>query len=549
MPRLLLPLTLLACGLVALASADAMAQSKKSTKRRPAARKTTAKKRTAKKKTAPRLPPLKTAADKQKFLAAIRDSMPVRRAGSNLRYTSYDLDRSLEYRVGRDRSFAPLIDDERFVRRVHLDLVGRPPSAKEVGVFIADETRSKRARLIDRLLTTEAYARKWARYWKNVIFFEATANRNRTNPQALEDWLTEQFKKGAAWDAIVAELVSAMPVRNKEKKKEKNDWSQKTGPNNFVLAYENKPPLLAAQTARLFMGISIQCAECHDHPFDKWKREQFHELAAFFSKGKYYMPNLDTPSKKTEMQPKFLLGEKPPIKLTTHQRRVAIAAYLVYNQDNYWFARSFVNRIWSELVGDGFYAIDSLGPDQECLHPSVVNRIAAVFRYRNFDPRWVFRLLMNSRAYQREIQTIDNDEELFTAVRPIRLNAAQVKASVLQLTGADRNIARAVDSEFRHDPSTPQRDLEGTIQQALFLMNNTTLQNKLNASKLKKRLLTVKQPRGLLAQLYLAVLARRPTDSEFARGLKHLRQVPNRSEAIEDLLWVLVNSTEFLTKR
>ena len=535
--------TLLACTMLCLCSSNILAQTKKTTR---------ARKPTRKAKPAPmaiKLPPLKTVADKQKFLAAIRNSMPVRRAGSNLRYTSYDLDRSLEYRVGRDRSYAPLIDDERFVRRVHLDLVGRPPSVADINKFIADETSSKRPRLIDRLLATEPYARKWARYWKNVIFFEATANRNRTNPQALEDWLTKQFKAGTPWDNIVAELVSAMPVRNKEKKKDKNDWSQKTGQNNFVLAYENKPPLLAAQTARLFMGISIQCAECHDHPFDNWKREQFHELAAFFSGGKYYMPNLDDPSKKTEMQPTFLLGEKPPIKLTIHQRRVAIAAYLVYNQDNYWFARSFVNRIWNELVGDGFYAIDSLGPDQECLHPSVVNRIAAVFRYRNFDPRWVFRLLMNSKAYQRDIQTIDDDEDRFTAVRPMRLNAAQVKASVLRLTGPERNISTAIDRSFRHDPSTPQRDIEGTVQQALFLMNNPTLQSKLKSSQLKKRLLAIKQPRTLITQLYLAILARRPTDSEFTRGRKHLRAVTNRSEAIDDLLWVLVNSTEFLTKR
>ena len=552
MPRLTV---LFACGLFLLASSNAPAQTGKSAASRSAAKKKSAKKkapRKARKKSArktPKLPPLKTPADKQKFLAAIRASMPVRRAGSNLRYTSYDLDRSLEYRVGRDQLFAPTIDDERFVRRVYLDLVGRPPSAQEVRQFVADTMKSKRSRLIDRLLTTEAYARKWARYWKNVIFFESTANRNRTNPRALEDWLTEQFKKGVPWDEIVAELVSAMPVRDKKKKKDKNDWSQKTGQNNFVLAYENKAPLLAAQTARLFMGISIQCAECHDHPFDAWKREQFHELAAFFSGGKYYMPNLDDPSKKTEMQPTFLLGEKPPIKLTIHQRRVAIAAYLVYNQDNYWFARSFVNRIWNELVGDGFYAIDSLGPDQECLHPSVVNRIAAVFRYRDFDPRWVFRLLMNSKAYQRDIQTIDDDEDRFTAVRPMRLNAAQVKASVLRLTGPERNISTAIDRSFRHDPSTPQRDIEGTVQQALFLMNNPTLQSKLKSSQLKKRLLAIKQPRTLITQLYLSILARRPTDSEFTRGQKHLRAVTNRSEAIDDLLWVLVNSTEFLTKR
>ena len=198
-------LTLCLCAMITLASTPVEAQNKKGAKRRPVAKKKTDAK-------TPKLPPLKTPADKQKFLAAIRDSMPVRRAGSNLRYTSSDLDRSLEYRVGRDRSFARLIDDERFVRRVHFDLVGRPPLAKEVRDFVADDTSSKRPRLIDRLLTTDAYARKWARYWKNVIFFEATANRNRTNPKALEDWLAAEFKKGTSWDEIVAELVSAMPI-------------------------------------------------------------------------------------------------------------------------------------------------------------------------------------------------------------------------------------------------------------------------------------------------------------------------------------------------
>ena len=139
MPRLTL---LLACALLVLASSDSIAQTGKATKSRTAAQKNkkkSAPKKSTRKKSAkarkrpapkaPKLPPLKTPADKQKFLAAIRASMPVRRVGSNLRYTSYDLDRSLEYRVGRDRIYAPVIDDERFVRRVHLDLVGRPPTA------------------------------------------------------------------------------------------------------------------------------------------------------------------------------------------------------------------------------------------------------------------------------------------------------------------------------------------------------------------------------------------------------------------------------------
>ena len=562
-PGRLVAATLLA-GLLLVPAAPCSAQAKQKKKattgkksskkktRKPLVRKKSRKssgKKKAKPKS-PKLPALKTPADKRKFLELIRHSMPVRRVSTKIRYLSGDLDRSLEYRIKLPASrFAPQISDERFVRRAYLDLVGKPPRARVVSEFVADETRRKRARLIDQLLVTRDYSRKWARYWTNVIFYDSTAKKNRVSPKALENWLAEEFHKGSRWDRIVAELVSAMPVRNKGQKKNKNEWGQKTGPNNFVLAYDDKPVLVAAQTARIFMGISIQCAECHDHPFDRWKREQFHELAAFFSKGKYFMTAEGNPAKKTEMQPRFLLGEKPPPKLTRHQRRVAVAAYLVYNQDNYWFARSFVNRVWNELVGDGFYAVDSLGPGQDAYHTAIVNRIAAIFRYRDFDPKWVFRLLMNSMAYQREIRTIEDDAALFTAVRPSRLRAAAVIAATQNVTGPDKNLRKQLGEAFKVDPSIPQRDLEGSIQQALLMLNSRTLETRLKNSGLKKRLVAINPPRRLLEQLYLGTLARRPTDKEIKRGLTHLRKVPNRAEAIEDLLWVLVNSTEFITKR
>ena len=434
-------------------------------------------------------------------------------------------------------------------QRAHLDLTGKVPDSKAIKEFVANTDRKKRAELVNQLLETKGYARKWARYWKNVIFYSSVVNRNKVNPQALEVWLAEQFEKNVRWDQVVAEMVSAIPRYNKAQKDNKNEWGQKHGPNNFVLACDNKAPELASQTARIFMGISIQCAECHDHPFDQWKREQFHELAAFFSKGKYYMRDQENPKKRTQMQPRFVLGEEPPEGLNSDARRVAIAAYLIYNPDNYWFARSFVNRIWNELVGDGFYAVDSLGPDGEAVHVSVINRLGAMFRYREFDPKWVFRTIMNSRTYQREIRTIKNDEELFTCVRPSRLRSADVWASVRRITGDDRNLGRAVTSIFKVNPSLPQADLEGSIQQALLMMNNGTLRSKLQNSALKKKLMPIKPERELIKELYLGILARNPTEQEILRNLGHLRRVKNRGEAIDDMVWVLVNSTEFITKR
>lgn len=503
--------------------------------------------RPAAKKPALKLPPLKTPADKRRFLEVIRRSMPTRKVASSVGYDSEDLDKALFRGIGEDeKAYAPVISDTQFLRRVTLDLTGQLPSPRELKAFAASRQPDKRAAKIDELLETEAYARKWARYWTDVVFHESTANRNRVDPKAMENWMTKQFQSNASWDKIVAEMVSAMPKRNKAVR---NAYGQDYGPNNFVLAYNNKPEEVASQTARIFMGISIQCAECHDHPFDRWKREQFHELSAFFAPGKYYMTDEDDPTKKERVQPVFLLNEKPPENLSADARRVAVAAYLIYNPDNYWFARAYVNRVWNELLGDGFYSVDSLGPDAECAHKLIVNRIASVFRYKDFDPKWVFRLIMNTETYQRDIRAVGSDTKLFTAVRPSRFRPDQVRAAIENIAGKNANLAKSIERTFDVNPSVPQRDLEGSIQQALLMMNNGTLQSQLVKSELRKRLQAERDNETMLNELYLNVLGRTPTAAEKTRNTAYIRKVGNRSEAIEDLIWVLTNSTEFITKR
>jgi len=481
------------------------------------------------------------------LLGYIRQTMPTRRFASRVSFSSADLDKALAQELGdTGRQPAALIDDETFLRRASLDLTGQLPSEERIQQFLTDQNPDKRAAYVDELLETEDYARKWARYWTSVIFYESEANKRRVSPQALEDWFTEQFQKGAPWDYITVMLISATPERNK---KVKNDYGQDFGPNNFVLACENKSTELASETARIFMGISIQCAECHDHPFDNWKREQFHELAAFFHPSTYKMPDQDDPKVKTVVKPRFLLGEKPYENMKSDARRVSIAAYLAYNPQNYWFARSYVNRVWSELIGDGFYSVDSLGPDGDVIHKPVVNRIAANFRYKDFDPKWVFRLIMNSEIYQREIRSISSTSELFTAVRPARLRPDVVADSVAHLIGENKNLRKEILQAFKMNPSLPQSALEGSIQQALLLMNQRELQQQLAQSELKKKLLSLASDAELVQSLYLNVLARHATPQEVQRNVSYLIDSEKRDEAVEDLIWVLVNSTEFRTKR
>lgn len=496
-------------------------------------------------------PDVKTLEDKLRMMEMIRQSLPMTKAARTVRYTAADLDEELERYIRRETRtpFAPLIDDEAYITRVTLDLTGQVPSKEDILAFVADSSRTKRADLVDKLLESDAYARKWARYWRSVIFQDSNANQNSVNPRALEDWLAESFAQNARWDQIVARLVFASPERQKDTMPQDNGWQQDEGANNFILACERKPEEIASRTARIFMGISIQCAECHDHPFDNWKREQFHELAAFFAPGNYYMTDQDDPSEKSKMEAKFLLGEAPPAGLKPDQRRVAVAAYLIYNPDNYWFARAYVNRIWNELMGDGFYDVDSLGADKEVLHQLVVNRIAANFRFAEFDPKWVMRLIANSQFYQREIRTIDNPAEYFTGVRPTRLRPYEVADNVSRLTGGNAGLERALLATFDQNLSIPQRNIEGSIQQALILMNNGTLQGQLASSPLKKELAGIRDDNQLVTDAFLGILARTPSPEEVTRYTAHLKQSKNRGEAIDDIVWVLVNSAEFLSKR
>ncbi len=527
----------------------------------------------------------------------------------------------------------PVTTDEEFVRRIYLDVTGKLPTIDQMRSFVASRDKQKRAKLIDMLLQTPAFADNWARYWRDVIAFRApNENVNQTNFPAFEVWLAERFAKGRPWDEIAAEVITA------------EGSNHENGAVSFGLAENAQAVELAGEVSRVFMGVQIQCAQCHDHPTDPWKRQQFHEFAAFFAglrskrvnpmdkqgppvfelapvnKGvpRYTMSDLKDPTKQIAVEPRFFLGEDAPkvSGLTSEQRRALAASYIT-GQDNPWFARSFVNRTWGVLMGEGFFnPVDDLGPTKEGHDAEVLDALADAWQKGGYDIRWLFRTVLNTRSYQRESRSTNSaaGRTPFAANCPSRLRADQIfdaLAQALDLPAdtfargprngggkgnggkangggggnpnnkaaqamreelskrlADlpkpaqmailsaislRNSPRArFNRTFGVDPSTPVDDVLGTIPQALFLMNSPAVNNALkasNTSMLGDVLRSTPDNRAVLEVLYLRVLARRPNAKEINVCGRYVEMVGNRVEAFEDILWSLLNSTEFISRR
>jgi hypothetical protein len=529
--------------------------------------------------------------------------------------TSADLDRMLADYLRKTNPRiepSPLTSDVEFVRRVYLDLAGVPPSPGQVAAFVGDRTRDKRARLIDALLQSPECARNWARYWRDVIRFHATnENLLQIRYDLLESWLADRFAQNTRWDEIARDLITA------------TGRVDENGAVSFALAHEAKPVELAGEVSRIFLGVQIQCAQCHDHKTDSWKREQFHEFAAFFSgakahpvvrgmpgklpvfevatqaRARYAMPDLHDPKKQIPVAPAFFLApskdeSRLPMNLDAAQRRALGASYIT-GQDNPWFARAFVNRMWYVLMGDPFYdAVDDLGPERTPKAKELIETLADQWQKGGYDIRWLFRTIANTQGYQRRVRSTANPagKTAFAAVCPGRLRSDQIvealvealglptdltavptsaggpkgkkAANDLGLAGAPgpaKGVAKAVrlggprlllNSLFGVDPSLPNDEVLGTIPQALFLMNGPMIHNRTQArpgTVLGEILATAPDDRTALNALYLRVLSRQPNADEVRTCKAYLSRVGNRVEAFEDFYWALLNTTEFLSRR
>ncbi len=489
---------------------------------------------------------------------------------------------------------SPKTMDEQFVRRVMLDLTGRLPLPADVTEFVADKDPNKRAKLIDKLLDSEDYAKHWSRYWRDVFMSKVTDMRGRAGAPSFEAWLAEEFKKNQPWDKMAREMLTAtgtQPVRLGRAV----EPDAKNGVASFMLSYQGTDAIndRTAETARIFLGIQIQCAQCHDHPFDGWKQEQFHELASYFAKlgerpvfemvnekrqvtgieliskpfGEHKMPDRDNPRNSKTMLPKFLDGRTLSSRTNDTERRQSLADAIT--KDNYYFAAAFVNRMWGELMGQAFsQPIDDMGPGKTPVMPTVLSRVSAGFKGNGFDVKGLLRTVCNSDTYQRQIRPGESYEQhlQFAGIYPTRLRAEALWQSIVTVLGsmgqpmpgggnpfaARFSLEGQFKDEFRYDPSLAPDEVESSIPQALMLMNNTQIQAKIRAegTNLLGRILSAyPKDEDAIQMVYLRTLARKPTDRERSKSLGYVKKVSKRSEAYEDLLWALLNSTEFQTKR
>ncbi|TMQ31804.1 MAG: DUF1553 domain-containing protein [Planctomycetota bacterium] len=352
-------------------------------------------------------------------------------------------------------------------------------------------------------------------------------------------------------------------------------------------------PHLPSRSGRGHVGIQIQCAQCHDHPSDQWKRVQFHELAGYFARtrerlkpaaagkrasvelvsaprGEHEMPSPTDPKKTLLTPPRFLDGKAAGQNLSDPDRRTALANAIT-DKSNYWFAGAYINRVWGELMGQAFYQpVDDMGPRKEAVFPGVLTRLTGAFCGSNYDIKQMFRDIMNSQTYQRQIRLGDSaDQHLhFAAAYPTRLRADALWDSLVNVLGrlggppaAPRpknpfagpgGLEGQFKEEFRFDPSLKADEIESSVPQTLLLMNNPAINQRIQAkgSNLLARILSsYPQDEDAIRMVYLRTLARKPTDKELDRCRDYIKKTEKRSEAFEDVLWALLNSTEFQTKR
>ena len=461
-----------------------------------------------------------------------------------------------------------------------------------------------------------------------------------------------------SWDKIVTKLITATGDVREE------------GATGLIFAQQGDPKEIAAEVSRIFLGIQIQCANCHDHPTDAWQREEFHQMAAFFprvrvrplrgdgarswevvafdqsgrnpreiannpeklielfdknkdgkiskneTKGKdrfakvfnrmvsvgdkdgdkalslkelkelpkpggnrrnsnteYYMSDLQDPtSKGTLIQPVFFVNKaKPEEGLKDADRRAKLAEF-VTDTENPWFAKAYVNRIWSEMLGRGFYApVDDMGPYRDADHEQAITLLSEAFVANKYDTQWLFRTIASTDAYQRKISGQAGEEEIdypiaFACATPTRLRSEQIFASIMELAGIEedkktptrtrpgqRNDPKSQFTRlFGYDPSTPQDDITGTIPQSLFMMNSGIIEQLISTKgngPLARITRKFSKDKDAISELYLLVFSREPSEKEIKICTEYLAKTENRNEAFEDIMWGLVNSSEFISKR
>ena len=469
-----------------------------------------------------------------------------------------------------------LADDESFLRRVHLDIVGVPPTLTEREKFLSDTRSGKREGLVDELLGRKEFTEMWVMKWAELLQIR-TFNKDGQQVSykaALNyyQWLSERIAGNMPFNELVKKLLSA-----------KGGTFSNPATNYFQS--EADVLKLTENVAQVFMGTRIQCAQCHNHPFDRWTMDDYYSFASFFAQLKRKPAEdprerviydeggeIQNPVTKQNMIPKFLGGPRPD--LGGQSRREAVANWLA-SPENPWFARNVVNIVWAHFNGVGIVdPVDDVRVSNPPTNPELLDALAEKFVSYNYDFKMLVKDICTSRTYQlatrtNETNVTDTRNFSHAMIRRVRAEVlldciSQVTATPNKFKGlplgaravqiADGNTSNYFLTTFgratRATVCSCEVKMEPNLSQALHLLNGDTTQQRIRDGKLVETLLNQKKtPAEVITNLYLTVMSRPPTDMESEKLLAAVaeeKEPAKLRETLEDIFWALLNSKEFI---
>ena len=461
--------------------------------------------------------------------------------------------------------------DDEFIRRAYLDTTGRLPSIAEAQAFLADSSEDKRDRLVDELVDSDDFAEFWTLKWTDVL----RSNSKKLKGQGVHKfnrWVYDWVRTDKPLDEFARELLTASG--SVYENPAANYWRASRDPNDAT-----------ETTAQLFLGIRIQCAKCHNHPFERWSQDNYYGIAAAFSRldrkvgaspdeeiilakstGEIQQP-------RTGKTMKVHLLLKGDVDVPPEQDRRAVFAEWLTAAENPFFAKATVNRIWGHLMGRGIVdPVDDFRDSNPPSNKKLLEELARQFAANNFGQKWAIRTIMKSRTYQLSSRKNDfnaDDEIYFSHATTRLLSAEQLLDAICQVTGVAETFpnmpagTRACelpeppeDHYFLKIFGQPQREMacqcerssESNLSQALQMINGPVVHNKLRDENSRIALLMKegKSDDEIITTLYLSALARQPDAEEFGAAKAHVSNSADRKQGLEDVGWAVLNSKEFL---
>ena len=515
---------------------------------------------------------------------------PTRQVSSSTKH----LDRHINAVLKRENILPSKVsEDTEFLRRVHLDLTGKIPAPEEVLNFLKDGSPNKRQKKIDQLLGSEPYIDYWTRLWVNWLIGRRGDGDDRRI--GLTTWVQGALTKNIPYNQFVQELIAA------------DGELKDNGAGNYIMRYERSPAVLTSHSSRLFLGLPMQCAECHDHKTEVWSQKDYYGIAAFFngieSEQKGYIETMDMAGNEkrmenflitneprkamwvermdTEVAPRFLGGTEYKGSLT--KRREVLAQWMT-DKSNPYFSRAIVNRVWKHFMGRAFVEpIDGFGEENLPTNADLLDWLAEDLIIHDYDLQHLMRTILNSETYQRTSETNKSnkdDEQYYSHAYVKPLSAEQFFYSLLQATGFERLQEvkmKGANRQGGEDRMGMLRNLEerkrehlqkflflldngemeeieafnGTVPQALMMINGSMVNDSAShgerGSFVNYVLAKWRAPADRLEHIYLNVLSRLPTAKEKTYFQRYMERslYRNKDLAYEDLYWVLLNSAEF----